>query len=102
MTQYVYVKVDADSAKVWGYNSFVPLDGSDGPTWVTYYWGNIGRTMQQLNKSESKFRNRRDAYKHVSQKIGEKLGKGYWHIENHVYFELTENYRNALEKYDNA
>ena len=99
MTQYVYVKIDAVSAKVWGYDSFVPLNDSDGPTKIIYYWGNVGRTMNQLQRVESKFSNRQDAYNHVSKKVGDKLSSGYWRMDNHVYFELTEKYREALERH---
>ena len=99
MADVVFVKIGPKDAKVWGYDSYM----STGTNWksvpvrVVYHWGSIGRTMQQLTKKEVEYSTYWNAIDTIAKKVDEKLDKGYWRVLNHVYFEKTEVYRDALE-----
>ena len=85
MAENVYVNIDNQHFKVWGYDSFVKHDGEE--TTVITYWGRIGLPMYKLRKNEIIFPIKEKAQDYIWNKIHEKIEKGYMAMPNWQYFE---------------
>lgn len=94
--RYVYVNVKGTSAKVWGCDLF--KSGETGESYVTWYWGSIGKYMHELTKKKAQFPNYAEAYDAVMDKIQEKERKGYMRCPNAGYFQLITDFRCDLEE----
>lgn len=89
MAEHIYVNIDNQHFKVWGYDSFVKCD--NGETTVITYWGRIGLPMCRLRKNEMTFPIKEKAQDYIWNKIQEKIKKGYVAMPNWQYFEaITE------------
>lgn len=98
MASVVWVCINANQAKVWGYDIFGSVNPQIDETEVIYYWGSLGRTMQQLTQKRINYNNYWDAYDAVSDKMDEKERKGYIRVPNGAFFEVTSNYHERLQE----
>jgi hypothetical protein len=93
---YVWICKNGKSAKLWGYTSFV---NNTTDAWsIQYYYGSIGRPMQNLNVTEKIYPNQWAAQDDITEKIEDKERKGYEKISAYRYWELTECYLNMLQE----
>jgi len=83
MSKYIYFNIWNNHFKMWGYESYGAIDGSEYR--IVCYWGKIADTLQKLQSREKLFYERWGAYDFVSAKIEDKLRKGYVEIENTEY-----------------
>ena len=89
MSAYVFVNISDNHFKVWGFDAFT----SETQNEVIAYYGRIGIPMQHLRKHRKIFDRWYDARKYVSDKIQEKICKGYKGVPNCFYFQMIQSPR---------
>ncbi len=95
----VWVCITGKSAKVWGYDVFThdTKVGDDPQVDIIYYYGSVGRTMQQLTKRKIKCGNLALARRQIEVAIQKKVHSGYRQTNNYAYFNLIDDYHSDLK-----
>jgi hypothetical protein len=96
----IFVNTTGRSAKVWGYDLFVPNEHAKPGALHTiiWWWGTIGKRMNELTKKEIKYDSYWAAHDAIKDKIDEKLRNGYFQIERYQYQQILDTFREELDK----
>ena len=99
VAEKVWVHITGTSAKVWGYDVYIfnTKANEDPQVEITYYYGSVGRTMQQLTKRKIKCGNLALARRQIEAAIKKKIHNGYRQTNNHSYFDLVTDYQADLK-----
>lgn len=95
MAEQVWICINGKNAKVWGYDVYV--NTTDNEVSVVWYYGSIGRTMQQLTKRERIFSTMARARITIEARIKDKEYNGYKRTGNEAFFKLVEDYQTDLK-----
>ena len=87
MAKYIYFHIWNNHFKMWGYDCYRNEEAKEYR--ILCYWGKIADNLSKLQQKEKAFNWFGDAYDFISEKIDDKLRKGYVAVLNTDYHKFV-------------